>query len=73
MIHKAIKEHGFLERKDVDELLWEKLSDLLSEKQKKKKITNLLSELVRKKLIINIGTFKKSKWVKVSSKKMNKK
>ncbi len=73
MILKAIKEHGFLVRKDVDELLWEKLSDLLSEKQKKKKITNLLSELVRKKLIINIGSFKKSKWVKVSSKKMNKK
>lgn len=71
MILKAIIQHGFLERKDVDELLWGKLSDLLSEKQKKKKIANLLSELVKKKLIINIGTFKKPEWVKVSSKKIN--
>ncbi len=70
MILKSIKEHDFLERKDVDELLWNKLSDLLSEKQKKKKIANLLSELVRKKLINNTGTYKKPKWVNVSYKEV---
>jgi len=73
MILKAIKEHGFLERKDVDELLMEKLSELLNEKQKKKKISNLLSELVKQGKIMNIGTSRNSKWEKTPSGKITKK
>jgi ATP-dependent DNA helicase RecG len=59
----AIKEHGFLERSDVDELLWSKLPEWMDEKQKKIKINNLLSELRRKGKIRNSGSDSRSKWI----------
>jgi len=62
-IKKSIREHKSLERKDIDELLWNKLPDWMDDKQKKIKINNLLSELRKKQKIKNIGTFKMSKWV----------
>lgn len=63
LIVKAINEHGFLERSDVDELLWKKLPEWMDEKQKKIKINNLLSELRRKGKIKNKGSDARSKWV----------
>lgn len=63
LIVKAIDEHKSLERKDVDELLWNKLPDWMDEKQKKIKINNLLSELRRNGKIENKGTLKMPKWV----------
>ena len=68
MITKAITQHGSLDRKDIDELLWNKLSDVLNEKQKKDKVTNLLAELRKKNEITNEGTFKYSKWVLIKTK-----
>ena len=62
LIEKAIKEHKSLERKDIDELLWNKLPEWTDEKQKKK-INNLLSELRRRDNIENQGTYKMPKWV----------
>jgi ATP-dependent DNA helicase RecG len=62
LIEKAIYEHGFIERADVDELLWKKLPEWMDDKQKKNKITNLLSELRRKDKIHNIGSDTKSRW-----------
>ncbi|PKL19550.1 MAG: transcriptional regulator [Spirochaetae bacterium HGW-Spirochaetae-5] len=64
LIMKAIDQHKFMERKDVDDLLWTKLPDLMDDKQKKNKITNLLSELRITNKIKNIGTDTKPKWVK---------
>jgi len=32
---KAINQHGFMERKDIDELLWSKLPEWMDERQKK--------------------------------------
>src|SRR5690606_23313899 len=63
LILKSIKEHTNLERKDIDELLWNKLPDWMDEKQKKTKINNLLSQLRKKGKIENTGTFKMSNWV----------
>lgn len=63
LIAKAIREHGDLDRKDVDELLWNKLPDWMNDKQKKTKINHLLSELRAKNVIKNIGTFSKPKWI----------
>lgn len=63
LIEKAIKEHGFVERNDVDELLWVKLPEWMNEKQKKVKINNLLAELRRKGRIRNEGNDAKPKWV----------
>ncbi len=63
LIVKAIKEHGTLERGDVDDLLWKKLPDWMNEEQKKNKVKNLLSDLKKQGKIKNVGTFKESKWV----------
>lgn len=63
LIEKAIGQHGYLIRKDVDELLWKKLPDWMDDKQKKIKINNLLSELRNKKRIENTGSDALPKWV----------
>ncbi|MBB6005129.1 RNA-binding domain-containing protein [Arcicella rosea] len=63
LIIKSITEHGFLERSDVDELLWNKLPEWMDEKQKKIKITNLLAELRSIGKIRNEGSDTKPKWV----------
>lgn len=63
LIVKAIQEHGFLERKDVDALLWNKLPEWMDEKQKKNKVTNLLSELRRTGKICNSGSDTKPHWI----------
>lgn len=62
LIVKAIKEHGSLERRDVDELLWNKLPEWMTDKQKKNKVGNLLSELRMKNRVENTGTYSKSMW-----------
>ncbi|GAA0881586.1 hypothetical protein GCM10009120_01820 [Sphingobacterium siyangense subsp. cladoniae] len=63
LIEKSIKEHGSLVRNDIDELLWNKLPEWMSDKQKKIKINNLLGELRRNDKIVNEGTFKMPRWV----------
>ena len=45
LIVRAIKLHKKMSRKEVDNLLWNKLPDWMDEQQKKNKINNLLSEL----------------------------
>jgi ATP-dependent DNA helicase RecG len=62
LICKAVKEHGTMARKDVDELLWNKLPDWMSEKQRKAKVGNLLSELRRHGRIVNRGSFAHPSW-----------
>ncbi len=64
-ILKGIVDHGSLSRKDIEELLWDRLSDLYDDKQKKIKINNLVSSLRKAKKIRNIGNDFKSKWVLV--------
>ena len=63
LIIKAIKQHKELSRKEIDDLLWNKLPDWMSEKQKKNKVNNLIAELSRNKIITNTGTFQDSNWV----------
>lgn len=63
LIVKAIEEHNGLKRSDIDELLWDKLPDWMTDKQKKYKVGNLLSELRRKNTIVNKGPSIKSTWL----------
>ncbi|MBL7905063.1 MAG: putative DNA binding domain-containing protein [Bacteroidales bacterium] len=63
LIVKAVREHGSLDRKDVDELLWKKLPDWMTDKQRKTKINHLLSELRKNQKIVNVGSDAKPKWV----------
>jgi ATP-dependent DNA helicase RecG len=63
LIEKFIKQFGSATRKDIDELLLNKLSDVLNETQKLSKIGNLLTTLRKKNIIKNAGSFKKPIWV----------
>ncbi|MBV7528526.1 ATP-binding protein [Chitinophaga sp. sic0106] len=64
-IEKSVKEHGHLNRKDVDDLLWKKLPDWMDDKQKKIKINNLLSSLRKQGRVKNVGSDAVPKWVLV--------
>jgi len=61
-ILKAIKDHGSMTRHDIDELLWNKLPDWMTEVQRKHRIRNLIAELRGKKKIYNKGTTKNPQW-----------
>lgn len=64
MVVELIKKFGSANRKDIDDLLWSKLSDMLTDKQKKIKISNLLNEMANKdKTIKNAGSYTKSRWI----------
>ena len=62
LICKAVKEHGSMARKDIDELLWNKLPDWMDDKQRKAKVGNLLTELRRNKKIVNLGSYAHPSW-----------
>ncbi|NLJ06551.1 MAG: transcriptional regulator [Sphingobacteriales bacterium] len=63
LILKAISHHKSVSRKDINELLFDKLPDVYSDRQKVVRINNLIAELSRKKIIINLGSDPKPKWV----------
>lgn len=64
LITEFIKKHGSASRKDIDNLILNKLPDFFSKKQKKKKISNLLNSLsLGYKQIRNIGSRTKPKWI----------
>lgn len=65
LVCKAAGEHGSLSRKDIDELLWNKLPDWMDDKQRKIKVGNLLSELRRKGRIANRGSDTQPSWALV--------
>lgn len=62
LICKAVKEHGSLSRKDIDELLWNKLPDWMDNKQRKTKVGNLLTELRASQKIVNKGSDAHPSW-----------
>lgn len=62
LVEKAIREHKSMSRGDIDDLLWNKLPEWMSEKQKKNKIGNLISELRMSGKIQNLGSFNKPIW-----------
>ena len=65
LIEKLIREHGPVSRKDIDELILDKLPEGMNLKQKSAKIHNLLSELVKRNRIRNSNIKSKSQWVYV--------
>lgn len=64
LVLKYIKDFGSITKKDLDELLMDKLPDSLNEEQKKRKIRYLVNEILNKKeqKIKNIGTTRYSVW-----------
>jgi ATP-dependent DNA helicase RecG len=67
LICKAVKEHGTMTRKDIDELLWNKLPEWMDDKQRKAKVGNLLSELRRHGKIVNQGSDGQPSWALLNS------
>lgn len=66
MIINFIREYGSATRKEINDLLISKLSDVLTEKQKMSKVHNLISEMAKKERIIkNSGSRRKPKWILV--------
>jgi len=66
MVVELIKKFGSANRKDIDDLLGSKLSDMLTDKQKKIKINNLLNEMANKDgTIKNAGSDRSPKWILV--------
>jgi len=64
MVIDFIKKFGTASRKDIDDLLIDKLPDILSKAQKVNKISNLISEMSRRdKTIRNSGSDRKPRWV----------
>ncbi len=65
MIVEYIRKFGHASRGDIDKLLTDKLSEVLSESQKRNKVKNYLSALVRAGIIRNDGTHRNPKWVEI--------
>ncbi|MDR1452578.1 MAG: transcriptional regulator [Candidatus Margulisbacteria bacterium] len=64
LIMIMIEQHGSVNRKDINSLLGDKLSDKLTDKQRYKKIDNLIYKLKAAGRIKNIGSYKYPKWTK---------
>lgn len=62
LITKYLQQYNEASRKDIDDLLFAKLSDVLSEEQKRNKIRNFLQDLRQSKTIMNVGTKRLPKW-----------
>ncbi len=64
MIIEFLNKFETASRQDIDKLIMDKLSDVLSDVQKRKKISNLLYDMSKRdKTIKNVGTDKKPDWV----------
>jgi ATP-dependent DNA helicase RecG len=63
MIEAYIEKFGSASRKELDDLVIEKLSAILSEKQKRSKMNNLISAMRIEGRIKNVGSDTKPKWV----------
>ncbi len=69
LIVSYLKEYDSATRKEINELLENKLSDVLSEEQKETRIKNILYDMSKKdNLIINIGSNRYPKWELIKKK-----
>ena len=51
-----------MSRKDIDELLWNKLPDWMDDRQRKAKVGNLITELRQAQKIANMGSYSQPSW-----------
>ncbi|MCR4299322.1 MAG: putative DNA binding domain-containing protein [Gallionella sp.] len=62
MVTAYLQKFGEATRKELDQLLMDKLSDTLDDKQKRHFVTNLLQELRRKRVVRPDGVTRGAKW-----------
>ena len=63
MISDYLEEFNEASRQDIDDHLFDKISDALTDEQKKTSITNLLQEMRREGVIKPVGTTRHAKWI----------
>lgn len=63
MIEAYIEKFGEASRKELDDLLMDKLSAVLTDKQKKVKVNNLIASLRKDGTIENVGSDTRPRWV----------
>jgi len=64
LILKSIEVHGSMLRKEIDELIMDKLPDAYKDDQRKNLVMNLIQELRKEGKIKNNGSRTKSNWVR---------
>jgi len=62
LIKDYLDKFGTASRKEIDNLLWKKLSDVLDDEQKTRKVGNLLTNMRRAGIIRNTGSRRAPKW-----------
>lgn len=66
LIIKYLKQYGRAQKKDIRELLWDKLADNLSDKQKNDKVSTILTYMRRKNIIkVDSDNHQISYWILV--------
>ena len=63
LVTDYLEKFGRASRAELDNLLIEKMSEILVQEQKKRKVANLLTKLRRAEVIENIGTKRVPEWV----------
>ncbi|MCD6390006.1 MAG: putative DNA binding domain-containing protein [Desulfobulbaceae bacterium] len=69
LIRDYLVKFGSATRKEINILLWAKLSDALNDEQKQNKIGNLITGMRNKETIVNMGSRKLPKWTLKETKK----
>ena len=73
MIVGYIRQYGSAQKKDIKALLWDKLSDVLTEEQKNSKITTLLTSLRMKGIIkTDSPNQQRARWILTNNEDSNK-
>lgn len=66
LIVKYLEQYGSAKKKDIRTLLWDKLPEIMEDKQKEDKVRNLLSSMRKKGIITTTSkNQQKSSWVLV--------
>jgi ATP-dependent DNA helicase RecG len=68
LITKYLEQYGEASRQEIDGLIMNKLSDVLSEQQKHNKVRNLLQAMARGRRIRNAASRRQPRWMLVTSK-----
>ncbi len=63
LVLALVREHGPVDRKEIDQALMSKLPDRLTDSQKRSRITNLLQDLRRSGMVVNRGTRSQPAWM----------
>lgn len=62
LLQDSMTDHGTMSKKEIEQLLWELLSDIMDDKKKHAKIHNFLTKLKKENKIGNTGMGPKTKW-----------